>query len=197
MMTKAIVAKAFVRISGQDMAPEFRRIGTLKKTCHSSHRIKRIIFWPILVGIHEFPVRRGNFVGLISPDSKRQTTYKCAASTWSETGMIGHARRIDAVGRIIANVPVMITVDLRAYRVLAQEPTGSGIEVSGTVLVQAGFSVEFAARVAETVRQRACGGRQVAEGVVSIGICEDSRSVAQRGQRTQPVCLIVSGRAAA
>ena len=95
------------------------------------------------------------------------------------------------LGSIVTNIRIEVPPTDKFRGVFADEPPGALVIVSGTIEVKAGFAVELSASVAERVAQRTCTVRDVAEGVVRVGIGKRSGAVAQRCDRPESVRLVI------
>ena len=104
--------------------------------------------------------------------------------------------RIGPQERIIKHVVVEVDSAPEADRVLADEPSGSWVVVSGAVVIETGFRVGLAPCVLEWVPERARKVRDVAEGIVGVGVRDRSRRTAQRCDGPQTVRFVVVARAA-
>src|SRR5712692_519428 len=101
-------------------------------------------------------------------------------------------RRIIEIKWAIVDVGVEIDAALKSDRVLAEEAANCRVVISGAVVIEASFGVEFTACVVERINDGARRGGQVAESVVGVGVRYCSRGVAQRRDRAETVGIVVA-----
>src|SRR5690242_12392249 len=98
--------------------------------------------------------------------------------------------------RIVVGVSVEVVSTAESDGIFRNEPAGGWVVVSGPVIVEAGFRVEFTPRVLERVGERAGTGGLLTEGVERVRLCQCTGCVAQRRCGAKTVGVVITGRRA-
>jgi hypothetical protein len=93
-------------------------------------------------------------------------------------GALVQAERVVPEDRIATCIRIEVDWGISAG-IFRDKPSCSRVVVSGAVVVQASFRVEFATGVTEAVRQRARTGGQVPERIVRVRIREGTGRITQ------------------
>src|SRR5208337_2357257 len=95
--------------------------------------------------------------------------------------------------RITLYIFIKVVARSEAYWVFADESSDVRVIVPGAVVVNSGLGVKLAARIVERIAHRTSGARDVAEGIVRVGIDQGARGVAQGRNRSKSILIVKAG----